>query len=245
MHRRIRDLRFMTCTAGLVAARNSTIARCEEGVTLRILHTSTSILHGTKGVTEMYRQITNSAYPIEAVGSSPESLEDLYTDYRERLLRFVMPKVGRDPHVAEDVVQEAFVAALVSLAGFGARSSPYTWLCAIAQHKIADYYRKSLPSNGGVSTTLELDLLIHSEEDDDYPSSVERWFETMETTDMVQNALHELPNVHREVLRLKYFDGLSVAEIGERLGRSPKAIEGLLARARQSLSRMLMEAARS
>jgi len=187
----------------------------------------------------VFRQSTDTAYPSETIGAPAGSLEDLYIDYRERLLRFVLPKVSGDRHVAEDVVQEAFASALVSLAGFGSRSSPYTWLCAIAQHKVADYYRKSLPSNGSTSTDVDLHMI--PVEDDEYPSPVELWFESVETRDMVQNALHELPSVYREVLRLKYFDGLSVVEISGELGRSPKAVEGLLARARQSLSRTLSE----
>lgn len=192
----------------------------------------------------MFQQSTDTAYPNGTVGSPPESLEGLYTNYRERLLRFVMPKVGGDCHAAEDIVQDAFAAALVSLAGFGARSSPYTWLCAIAQHKIADYYRKRLSPHACATTPMDVDLFVEMEGNGDFPSSVEHWFETIETRDMVQNALHDLPGIYREVLRLKYFEGLSVAEIAEALSRSPKAVEGLLARARKSLSGMLAEKSR-
>ena len=186
-------------------------------------------------------QGTGTVYPNDVIDSPRKSLEELYADYRERLLRFVLSKMGWDSHVAEDIVQEAFAAAMVSLGGFGARSSPYTWLCAIAQHKIADHYRKRIPGNGGTVDLTDPDNCWELFEDGDFRSSVEQWFETVETRAMVQNALQELPQVYREVLRLKYFDGLSAAEMACRLGRSSKAVEGLLARARQALYRNLTQ----
>jgi RNA polymerase sigma-70 factor (ECF subfamily) len=182
---------------------------------------------------------TDTVYPNEDVASRPASLEVMYEDYRDRLMRFVIPRVGGDQHAAEDIVQEAFAAALVSLSGFGARSSPYTWLCAIAQHKIADHYRKQLPPSGTSVETTDPDACVGIDDTGGGNSSVERWFESVETRHMVRDALHELPPQYGEVLRLKYFDGLSAAEIGCAIGRTSKAVEGLLARARQALSRDL------
>jgi len=43
-----------------------------------------------------------------------------------------------------------------------------------------------------------------------------------------------LPPVYGDLLEWKYVDGLSILELAERLGRSPKAIESLLTRAREA-----------
>ena len=168
------------------------------------------------------------------------TLDTLYEGYRERLLRFVLTKIGGDAATAEDIVQEAFTAALVSLSGFRSRSSPYTWLCSIAQHKIADHYR-SQPAGHG-TTALSLDYLADDESQDTSASSIERWMEHQETRDMVSRALHDLPPDYATVIKSKYFEGLSVNEISLDIGRSPKAVEGLLARARRALSLSLTEA---
>jgi RNA polymerase sigma-70 factor (ECF subfamily) len=48
----------------------------------------------------------------------------------------------RDPVVAEDVVQETFLAALKARDGFSGRSSDRTWLVGILRHKIYDHLRK-------------------------------------------------------------------------------------------------------
>jgi RNA polymerase sigma-70 factor (ECF subfamily) len=177
---------------------------------------------------------------VEVAAGSGDTLEEMYREYRERLFRFVLPRVNGDAHVAEDVVQEAFAAALLSLARFRSNSSPYTWLCSIAQHKIADHFRKQRPTGGEI---LSLDLLAEGpEEGEQHSSPVEAWLDTKDTRDTVQQALRELPPAYGDVLRYKYFDGLSVAEIGSEIGRSPKAVEGLLARARRALSASLVGA---
>jgi len=168
------------------------------------------------------------------------TLETLYEGYRERLLRFALVRVGGDSTVAEDIVQETFTSALISLSGFRFRSTPYTWLCAIAQHKIADHYRREPPGRGG--TELSLEYLADDDSQDTSASSIEKWMEHQETRDTVRSALNDLPPDYSSVIRYKYFEGLSVNEISYELGRTPKAVEGLLARARRALSLSLTEA---
>lgn len=173
------------------------------------------------------------------VGEDIDTLDLLYRDYKERLFRFVLPKVHGDTHVADDIVQDSFTAAVRSFTRFRARSSAYTWLCSIALHKIADHYRKQPPDR---IEDVSLDLLADNLEHDDlYPSAIERWLDEQETRSVLQQAMADLPSLYREVLRFKYFDGLSVNEIGSALDRSPKAIEGLLARARRALATALSQ----
>ena len=186
--------------------------------------------------TEDRRQSAN----VEPDDEKALTLDRLYAGYRERLLRFVITRVGGDSVVAEDIVQEAFTAALISLSGFRSRSSPYTWLCSIAQHKIADHFRSQPPGHG--TAEFSLDYLADDESQDTTASSIERWMEHQETRDMVRSALRELPPDYGNVIKYKYFDGLSVNEISFEIGRTPKAVEGLLARARRALSLSLTEA---
>ena len=70
--------------------------------------------------------------------SDPATWVDRYGDY---LYRYAFFKTG-DRAIAEDLVQEAFVAALDSRKSFRSRSAVKTWLTAILRHKLMDYYRK-------------------------------------------------------------------------------------------------------
>jgi RNA polymerase sigma-70 factor (TIGR02943 family) len=67
----------------------------------------------------------------------PEQWVDRYGDF---LFRYALVRL-RDPEKAEDLVQEAFLAALKAVATFSGRSSERSWLIGILKNKIADHYR--------------------------------------------------------------------------------------------------------
>lgn len=60
--------------------------------------------------------------------------------YGDPLFRYAVSWV-RDPQIAEDLVQETFLAALGSQASFTGGSTERTWLFGILKHKVIDYYR--------------------------------------------------------------------------------------------------------
>ncbi len=62
-------------------------------------------------------------------------------DHGECLYRYALVRV-RKPEVAEDLVQETFLAAVRGYEKFGGRSSERSWLCGILKNKIVDYFRK-------------------------------------------------------------------------------------------------------
>ncbi|MBI3479292.1 MAG: sigma-70 family RNA polymerase sigma factor [Nitrosomonadales bacterium] len=66
---------------------------------------------------------------------------DTLQTHRSHLVRYAILQL-RDPHLAEDVVQETLVAAIESRDKFSAQSSVRTWLVGILKHKIMDVLRK-------------------------------------------------------------------------------------------------------
>lgn len=68
----------------------------------------------------------------------PETWVDQYGDY---LYRFALTRI-KDPFVAEDLVQETFLAALNGRESFKSRSTFQTWLTGILKYKILDFFRK-------------------------------------------------------------------------------------------------------
>ena len=63
---------------------------------------------------------------------------DIFSD---KMYSWAYHKTG-NKEVAEDLVQEAFFAAVKGFSGFEAKSNPKTWLFAILNNKIVDHYRK-------------------------------------------------------------------------------------------------------
>ena len=71
-----------------------------------------------------------------------QTTTDWLTEHGDYLYRFALARL-RDPHQAEDVVQETMLAAFHSNS-FAGQSSPRTWLTGILKHKMIDLLRKQL-----------------------------------------------------------------------------------------------------
>jgi len=167
------------------------------------------------------------------------AMEELFNTYFDRLYSLVFHEVGRDQAVAEDITQEIFLNALTSIGKFRGQSKLYTWLCGIAHHKIADFYRRQererkyrkQASNTGA---------IEPEQIADTGRTIPGMTESEETRHTVEQALLSLSLDYRQVLILKYVEEMSVLEISQIMHRSPKSVEGLLARARKALRAYLV-----
>lgn len=159
----------------------------------------------------------------------PMAVAELYNAYADRIYSLVFNQVDRNREVAQDIVQETFVAALKSAAKFRGHSKIYTWLCSIANKKVSDFYRRQKRQAKYQTTkALELDQLGGETLAADAGESGER-------QEVTRQVLFSLPLHYRQVLILKYVEEMPVLEISQIMGRSAKSIEGLLTRARNEL----------
>jgi RNA polymerase sigma-70 factor (ECF subfamily) len=162
------------------------------------------------------------------------AMAEFYNLYRNRLYSVILDQVDRDEAIAEDLVQEVFLAALSSLDKFRGDSQLYTWLRSIALHKINDFYRHQArqPKSRESSTDcndLELEQTRANE------PATHTVMEDEEVRQSVHQALADLPQDYQEVLVLKYLRDMPVLAISQIMGRSPKSVEGLLSRARKAM----------
>ena len=79
----------------------------------------------------------------EQAGNNPKDWVDLYGD---SLYYYALGRV-RNPQVAEEVVQETFLAALKSRDSFRGGSSEKTWILGILKHKVIDHFRRKKKEN--------------------------------------------------------------------------------------------------
>jgi len=159
-----------------------------------------------------------------------DAVTQMYNAYIDRVYSLVFNQVDRDHEVAQDIVQETFLAAVKSVKYFLGRSSIFTWLCSIANRKVADFYRRKKRE-----TKHRVDYSIDIEQLQDRSESVASLVESGESSEVIRQALFSLPLHYRQVLIMKYVEEIPVSEIGEIMGRSPKSVEGLLTRARKEL----------
>ena len=164
---------------------------------------------------------------------------DAYGTY---LFNFAIGQV-RDTHVAEDLVQDTFLAAHKSQACFSGRSSTRTWLVGILRHKIYDYLRlmrqeravrvEPLPADDDGDTLNESLLLLHQVIDESSSSS--RRLELGEFWQELEKALNNLPARTAQVFQLYYIEERSNREVCQQLNISERNLWVMLYRARRLL----------
>jgi len=171
-----------------------------------------------------------------AAAGSEAALATLYDRYADPLFAFVYHRLHGNRADAEDVFQDTWLAALHSLRAFRGQTKLFFWLCGIARHKIADHYpRRALVLDAGnpAMSGERLAALV-----DQAPLAGDL-VARIDTRTLVVKALALLPEEYRAALVARYVNGQSVQEIAEELGKTYKAAESLLSRARARLRDVL------
>jgi RNA polymerase sigma-70 factor (ECF subfamily) len=155
-------------------------------------------------------------------------LYDLYAGQALGLARRILGDPGR----AEEVVQDAFVAAWRRAASYSPdRGAARAWLLGIVHHRAIDRLRvgRGAPPTGELPESLE--------------SGVDVWREVSAGLDSrrIVEALRMLPAVQREAIDLAFFAGLTQAEIAERLDQPLGTIKGRIRLGLMKLRRLLDE----
>jgi RNA polymerase sigma-70 factor (ECF subfamily) len=141
------------------------------------------------------------------------------------MVRFALPRVDGDADAAEEVVQRTLCRAVRKLSSYRGEAALMTWLFTICRHEIHDWFEQQRRIPPMVELAEDLPEIRAALDSLDA-------LQQKETGRRVQLILDRLPGRYGDALEWKYIEGLSVAEIGERLGIATKAAESLLARAR-------------
>jgi RNA polymerase sigma-70 factor (ECF subfamily) len=165
------------------------------------------------------------------------AFEELFDGSFQGLYRFALRRVGGDVELAKEVAQAAFCTAFQKLDGFRGEAPLFTWLCAICRSEISHHFRRRkrlAPSSEEVERRPAEgeDDLVPGEMAGVSPGNPERDLLDAELAGQVHEIVDGLPARYGRALVWKYGEGLTVAEIGARLGTTTKAAESLLTRAR-------------
>lgn len=134
---------------------------------------------------------------------------------------------------AQEVVQDAFVAAWKGLPGFCGRSALRTWLFSLTAHKAIDVRRKSR------AQPVDHQLLVERPADHFYDPVAT--MTSAELVSAVERALLQLPYRQRACWLLIEVEGMSQQEAAEALSMSPGAVRGQLSRARRNLAERMAQ----
>ena len=161
-------------------------------------------------VSRQLAHLSDEALVLMAARSEESALAELYDRYGRAAYGLAL-RVLRDPALAEDAVQEAFLALWNSAARFvPEKSKASTWILTLVHRRAVDAVRRE--------QRRRADSLEHAPE----PASVggvdeDAWLRLQR--ERVQEALRTLPDAQREALELAYYGGFSQSELAERLGQ--------------------------
>ena len=192
-------------------------------------------------------QKTRHLVTLAKEGNQPalNQLCSVYGERVRRIIRFRLDRKLRPKLDSADVVQDALIMALGGLKDFTYRSEGdfLRWLSRIAENKLHDIFdkfhtdkrdiRKEIPFNKEGASTEGGFSGAASPIGTTTPSVIMR---KKEALDRLETALDELKDEYKEIIVLKKIDGLSYAEIAEKLGKSPEAVGMLLSRAMAALT---------
>lgn len=155
----------------------------------------------------------------------------LYRRYVDRVYGYAFYQLG-DHHDAEDATERTFMAALRGLPEFEDRGSTFrAWLFRIAHNTVANAHRSRSRRRA-----------------EPLPESFERPAPNADPAGLValadelhevRRAIAEMPDDRRQVILLRFVDGLSTAEVADVLDRSPGAVRVLLHRSLRDLAQRL------
>jgi len=161
------------------------------------------------------------------------AFRSFFATYFPRLLRFALYRLHGDDTLAEDVAQSALGKAMDKLDTYRGEAALYSWLCTFCRHEIGAALKRTHREPVDLIDDLPM-IRATLESLVDPGAAPDRDAGRSELARLIQVTMDSLPPVYADALEWKYIDGLSVAEIGNRLGRGHKAAESLLNRARES-----------
>ena len=175
---------------------------------------------------------------------NPNNWVDLYSDY---LFNYTISRVS-DRVIAQDLVQDTFLAGLKSMKNFKGEASERTWLISILKRKIIDYYRKINSNKGKAEVRMTYNSDTESDGDwleervaDPFDKTAEDQLENVELGEAIYNCLEKLPQKQAEVFKMKTILGHETETICNELNITASNLWVIIHRARTALADCLKE----
>ncbi len=158
-----------------------------------------------------------------AIDGDTDSFTELCRRYYPAIVA-IAHSVLDDRHFAEDAAQEAYAKAFCRLSKLRKKERFACWLATICRNVSRDMVR----AEGQLSNPENLTKVVTPSEDEDN-----------ELTEAVREAVTSLSGSLKEVIFLRYYDGMAYDQISEVLGISKTAVDGRLRRAKNMVVKHL------
>lgn len=175
---------------------------------------------------------------------NPDKWVDLYSDY---LFNYTIARVN-DRVIAQDLVQDTFLAGLKSMKNFKGEATERTWLISILKRKIIDYYRKINSNKGQAEVRISYNTDQETEGDwleervgDPFDKTAQDSLENEELGEAIYLCIDKLPQKQADVFKMKTILGHETETICNELNITPSNLWVIIHRARTALADCLKE----
>ena len=156
-------------------------------------------------------------------------MDAVYQEYASLVYRFLYTYT-HDAEWSEELMQETFLRAVISISRYDGSCKLSVWLCQIAKHILYQEFRKK-----NRMQTIELMEYIPDMAAPDGETSVIM----RESKKELYRAIHHLPELEKEVVLYRITGELSFREIGEILGKTENWSRIVFYRAKQKIKKEL------
>jgi RNA polymerase sigma-70 factor (ECF subfamily) len=164
------------------------------------------------------------------------AFDEFFNEYYPKIYRFVKRRIPQNRAAAEDIAQATLCRALESLDNFRGEATLMTWLCTLCRREMSVRWQETHDHSSRI---------VLAEDNPEIRAALESLFavelgdplfaaDREQVKESILTALDYLPTLYADILEWKYVHDISVADIAQRLGRTPKAVESLLTRAREA-----------
>ncbi|MDY0195669.1 MAG: sigma-70 family RNA polymerase sigma factor [Sulfurovaceae bacterium] len=148
-------------------------------------------------------------------------IEDLYNNFRKPLLKFISYRVA-DIYSAEEILNDVFLKASMSLGSLKEKTKIKSWLYKIASNMIIDYYRRKKENytdiyEGKFSFEDDMDTIYN------------------ELDCCIEKFLYKLPKQYSDPLRAIYLDELTQKEYAEQNNLNLSTVKSQVKRGKESM----------
>jgi RNA polymerase sigma-70 factor (ECF subfamily) len=171
--------------------------------------------------------MNESEHIIKAQLGDSQAFGHLYDFYSQRIYAFLLSRL-RHKQIAEDLLQETFIKAWKALPNFHNEGNFNAWLYRIATNNMNDLFRKNTSKPEALA--LEEDFII-----EDKAAKPDEEFDNSLSEVTMQQALDQLPATYRQVLTLRFKEGLSTKDVGLAVNKSSIAVRLIQYRALKKL----------
>ncbi len=169
-----------------------------------------------------------------------KAYDELILLYKDAVYGIIFRMV-RNKQEAEDLTQEAFIKAYNSINSFNEEYAFSTWLFKIATNNCIDFFRKRKLKTQSMDQTIRYKDDTIKQEYADPEESSDRGLLTSEKSQLIRDAIDQLPEKYRTAIVMRHTEEKSYEEIAQILKLPLGTVKARIFRAREMLKKSLKD----